>query len=509
MTSHSTARLYTAEQVRGLDHAAIHGLGIAGYDLMQRAGRAVTEAARGRFPQAHNWLILCGPGNNGGDGYVVARLAREAGFSVSVCALSDPDKLQGDAARACADWQQVGGRIATWPFEPDERFDLALDALLGTGISRDVGGDYRQAIDFLNGLACPRVAIDIPSGLNADTGCVMGCCVRAALSVTFVGRKRGMYTADGPDHCGQIVFDDLGVPAEAAREVGPGGELLLAQRLATVLAPRPRNVHKGRFGHLLVVGGQRGMSGAVRLCGEAALRSGAGLVTLATDPAHAAFVNAARPELMVRAVAGADELKGALEGSQVLAVGPGLGRSDWSRSLLKTCIDSGLPLVIDADGLNLLAEFAVEGWLDSRLHEGHDWILTPHPAEAGRLLSCTTDEVQLDRVSVAQRLAKRFEASVVLKGCGTVVAGPGAAYAICPHGNPGMATAGSGDVLTGIIAALLGQGLERPEAARCGVLAHALAGDEAAARLGEMAMVAGDLTQNLSAVWSSALPPGS
>ncbi len=166
MTSPASAQLYTAEQVRGLDHAAIHGLGIAGYELMQRAGRAVTEAARGRFPQARNWLILCGPGNNGGDGYVVARLAREAGFSVTVCALSDPDKLQGDAARACADWQQGGGRIATWPIEPDGRFDLALDALLGTGISREVGGVYRQAIDFLNGLACPSIAIDIPSGLE-------------------------------------------------------------------------------------------------------------------------------------------------------------------------------------------------------------------------------------------------------------------------------------------------------------------------------------------------------
>ncbi len=318
-----------------------------------------------------------------------------------------------------------------------------------------------------------------------------------------------MYTADGPDHCGQIVFDDLGVPVEAARDVGPGGDLLLEQYLPAVLTPRPRNTHKGRFGRLLVVGGQRGMSGAVHLCGEAALRSGAGLVTLATDPAHAGFVNAARPELMVRAVAGADELKAALEGSQVIAVGPGLGRSDWSRSLLKTCIDSGLPLVIDADGLNLLAEFAAEGWLDSRLREGHDWILTPHPAEAGRLLACSTDEVQLDRVSAAQRLAGRYQAGVVLKGCGTVVAGPGAAYAICPHGNPGMATAGSGDVLTGVIAALRGQGLESREAARCGVLAHALAGDEAAARLGQMAMVAGDLTQMLSVVWRSALPPGS
>jgi len=439
---------------------------------------------------------------------VVARLAREAGLEVTVSTLSDPDKLQGDAARACADWRKAGGGIAVWPAGREGRFDLALDALLGTGISREVGGDYRHAIDYLNSLACPRVAIDIPSGLNADSGCVMGRCVRAALSVTFVGRKRGMYTADGPDHCGEIVFDDLSVPPEAAVDIGPAGELLSPAILGAAIGPRRRNVHKGSFGHVLVVGGIRGMSGAARLCGEAALRSGAGLVTLATDPVHAGFINLARPELMVRAVAGADDLKTVIDRSQVIALGPGLGRSDWSRSLLTACIGSGLPLVIDADGLNLLAEMALDGGLETGSPGPREWILTPHPAEAARLLACGSGEIQTDRVGAAQRLARHFAAGVVLKGCGSIVAGPDGAYGICPFGNPGMATAGSGDVLTGIIAALMAQGLDHMSALRCGVLAHAVAGDEAAARQGEMAMLAGDLCESLHVVWQSASRPG-
>jgi len=496
----ASCKLYTAEQVRGIDYAAIHAFGIAGYELMCRAGKAVVEEAREHFPTTGHWLIMCGPGNNGGDGYVVARLAAAAGIDVTVCSLLDPQQLKGDAAQAHSDWKAAGGRVLEWPLAEDISYDLALDALLGTGIDREVGGVFRQAIAYLNQLDCPKLAIDIPSGLNADTGCVMGCAVQSQSTVTFVGRKRGMYTADGPDYCGFISFDDLAIPSGAAsQQSANAGTLLELEYLAEVLNPRPRNSHKGSFGHVLAVGGIAGMSGAIRLCGEAALRSGAGRVTLATDSKHASLVNLGRPELMVKAIS--DDGKGLplLSGEFVIAAGPGLGDAPWSELLLKRCLESKAPLVVDADGLNLLARQSRE------IPVGRDnWILTPHPAEAARLLDCDVPEIQHNRVLSATTIAKRFGACVVLKGCGSIVADPSGDYAICPGGNPGMATAGSGDVLTGIIAALLGQGLSGFNAAKAGVLAHAWAGDLAAEEVGEMGLIASDIIDCLPDVWGSA-----
>lgn len=492
-------KLYTAAQVRGIDSAAIDGLGIPGYELMCRAGRAIVDTAFEHFPGARRWLILCGPGNNGGDGYVTARLATEAGIEVTVCSMVDPKLLKGDAARAYGDWFAKGGHVLQWPLGEDIPCDLALDALLGTGIDREVGGQYRFAIEYLNGLECPKLAIDIPSGLNADNGRVMGCAVRASATVTFVGRKRGMYTLDGPDHCGPVAFDDLALPAEAAEAyAGSAGELLAPDALAGLLTPRLRNTHKGTYGHLLAIGGIGGMSGAVRMCGEAALRSGAGLVTLATDPAHAGVINLARPELMVKDIAEAADLSPLLDDGRVLALGPGLGATDWSRTLLDACLSTRARMVVDADGLNLLAQRAGQGGL-----ERSDWVLTPHPAEAARLLRGTVSEVQGDRVGAAQTIARRYGAVVVLKGCGTIVASPTSEYAICPLGNPGMATAGSGDVLTGIVGAMLCQGLSCFDAAKAGVLAHARAGDLAAESHGQLGMIAGDITGQLSTVWKT------
>ncbi len=498
----NTVKLYTALEVREQDNCAIHEFGIAGYDLMKRAGRAVVDHIHehylaDRYPTARHWLVMCGPGNNGGDGYVVATMAARAGIDVSVCSLVDTSDLKGDAALALKDWQDAGGKVLPWPLVVEAKFDLVLDALLGTGIDREVGGEYRSAIEFLNSLDCPVVAIDIPSGLNADTGCVMGCAVRAQSSVTFVGRKRGMYTADGADYCGNISFDDLSIPAEVAGAITGSGSLVKTGFLHGLLATRKRNSHKGSYGHVLGVGGIEGMSGAIRLCGEAALRSGAGRVTLATDPVHAALVNLSRPELMVKPVAGTDDLLKLVNDAHIIAAGPGLGRTDWSGSLFKVCLDSDAPMVVDADGLNLLAE---QG---SAITRGN-WILTPHPAEAARLLDCETADIQQDRVTSAQAIARRYNAVVALKGCGTVIAGPDGEYAICPLGNPGMATAGSGDVLTGIIAALLGQGLSCQEAAVAGVVAHAEAGDLAAQSLGEMSLIAGDIIDQLPGVWLAA-----
>ncbi|GMR15464.1 MAG: NAD(P)H-hydrate dehydratase [Gammaproteobacteria bacterium] len=490
----SSDKLYTARQVREQDNCAIHEFSIAGYELMKRAGRAVVNDTVVRYPAARHWLVMCGPGNNGGDGYVVARMAAGAGVDVSVCSLVDTTQLKGDAALALGDWQAAGGKVLPWPLPADVKCDLALDALLGTGIDREVSGGYRQAIDFLNQLDCPTVAIDIPSGLNADTGCVMAVAVRARSTVTFVGRKRGMYTADGPDYCGNISFDDLSIPSACAAAIADSGSLVSADFLDGRLKTRKRNSHKGSYGHVLGVGGIAGMSGAIRLCGEAALRSGAGRVTLATDPVHATLLNPGRPELMVRPIAGVADLLPLLSADHILAAGPGLGSAKWSELLFNACLDADLPLVVDADGLNLLAQ-------RKTTVARENWILTPHPAEAARLLDCKVAAIQQDRVTAAQAIAGRYAACVVLKGCGTVIASPGGEYAICALGNPGMATAGSGDVLTGIIAALLGQGLDYRDAAIAGVVAHAAAGDLAAQAVGETALLATDIIEQLPGVW--------
>lgn len=487
--------MYTADQVRQLDAHAIEAGGIESFALMQRAGRAAFREIRERHPEAGSWCVVTGAGNNAGDGFEVACLALEAGMDVEVVALRPVADLRGDAARAAAAWLDTGGAVRTWPDRPGTP-GLVADALLGTGLGRDVEGEFADAVGWINAQACPVAALDVPSGLDADTGAVRGCAVRAGLTVSFVGRKRGLYTADGPDHAGERVFDALGAPEPPEEIAQAAGWLLDTGCIERALAPRPRNAHKGRHGHVLVIGGAAGMGGAVRLAGEAALRSGAGLVSVATDTGHSAALVAGRPELMVRGVQGADELEPLLVRADVLAVGPGLGQGAWSRGLLDAALAQDRPLVLDADGLNLL---------DAEIRHAAGWVLTPHPGEAARLLGMDTASVQSDRFAAAARLAERHQAVVVLKGAGTLVAGPDGRYAVCALGNPGMATAGCGDVLTGVIAALLAQGLDPWTAATVGVTAHAAAGDLVARNNGERGLLAGDVAATLPRV----LNPGS
>jgi len=343
--------------------------------------------------------------------------------------------------------------------------------------------------------------VDIPSGLQADTGVVLERAVQADVTVTFIGNKRGLFTADGPDVSGSVRFEDLQTPDSVRDSESNSGILIHENILSNYLPRRARNSHKGNFGWLLGVGSDRGMSGAIRLCGEAALRAGAGKVTLVTRPEHADLVNVDCPELMVRGMGEATPLVELLQQVDALVTGTGLGQSGWSRAMLEACLAAAVPMVVDADGLNLLAQRppAERGSLPR-----DRWVLTPHPAEAGRLLGCSAGEVQRDRVGSAQRLADQYAAIVVLKGCGTVIAAPGGDYAICPLGNPGMATAGSGDVLSGVIGAMLAQGLDCHAAAHCGVVAHAAAGDAVARRVGERGMIASDISLTLPAVLNPA-----
>ncbi|MEE4217957.1 MAG: NAD(P)H-hydrate dehydratase [Xanthomonadales bacterium] len=491
-------RLYTAEQVRRLDKCAIVGHGIPGIELMERAGRCVFEAARQAYPDSETCLVLCGGGNNGGDGYIIARLALEAGISVDVCALKDPARLQGDAALAAERWQAAGGSLLAWPLVDAGRYDIIIDALLGTGLDRAPAGAYAEAIEAANRSESIVIAVDIPSGLNADSGVVMGSAIVADITVTFIGSKRGLFTADGPDYVGDVLFDDLQTPPSVRDSEPDSGILIQEDTILELLPPRLLNSHKGSYGWLLAVGSDDGMSGAVRLCGEAALRSGAGKVTIATRVEHAALVNMGCPELMVRGIDGRTALEPLLSGVDVVVAGTGLGNTDWSASLLDACLEAARPTVLDADALNLLAE-RYSSSTKSPLHGG-PWIMTPHPAEAGRLLGRSAHTVQQDRVGAALQLARNYSAIVVLKGCGSVVADPAGRYAICPLGNPGMATAGSGDVLSGIIGAMLAQGLGAWEAALAGVVAHASAGDLAAQQLGQRGLIASDITSFLPAV---------
>ncbi|MEJ8567627.1 NAD(P)H-hydrate dehydratase [Wenzhouxiangellaceae bacterium CH-27] len=491
--------MYNAEQVRRLDASAIEAHGIPGIELMERAGRSAFEAARRAFPQARRWQIFCGGGNNAGDGYIIARLAQEAGLSAQVCALRPPDHLSGDAAVAAQRWLQADGATQPLPPDPSDRFDLVIDALLGTGLDRAPEGDYATAIDWINKAGLPVLAVDIPSGLDADTGVVRGRAVRARATVTFIGNKRGLYTADGPDYAGAITFSDLETP-ETVRDAVPDSGILLHEKIIRQsLRRRHRNSHKGSFGWVLGIGGNSSMSGAVRLCGEAGLRAGAGKVTLATIPDHAALVNLTCPELMVRGVRRGKELKTLLRQVDVSVIGTGLGQTSWSEDLFKTCMRTEVPIVLDADGLNILARLYPEMGRAGDLPRGN-WVLTPHPAEAGRLLGCPAREVQQDRIAAALAVAERFDATVILKGCGTVVAERSGRYAICPLGNPGMATAGTGDVLAGVVGALVAQHLDLWTAAAAAVVAHALAGDLAAREIGERGMIASDITARLPRV---------
>jgi hydroxyethylthiazole kinase-like uncharacterized protein yjeF len=483
--------VYTAAAVGDLDRKAIEEHGIAGIELMRRAGGAAFGALRTRWPGARRCVIACGAGNNAGDGYVIARLAARAGLQVTVLAASDPGGLRGAAAQSFAEWVSEGGVTVQYAGEPLPEAHVLVDALLGTGLDRPVEGRYATLIEALDRHPAPILAVDVPSGLSADSGRVMGRALRAELTISFIGRKRGLYTADGPDHAGYRLFDGLGVPAAVYDEVAADGWLTTAQGLSWP-GRRPLNAHKGQFGHLLVVGGGPGMAGAARMVGTAALRSGAGLVTVACHPDSAAAINGGQPELMVGALSDPRQLGRLLRRADVLAVGPGLGQSDWARAALGQSLDAQLPTVLDADALNLLA-----GDPFSR----RDWILTPHPGEAARLLEVAIPDVQNDRFAAVRALQARYGGTVVLKGRGSLVACASGDTWVCDHGHPAMASAGMGDVLTGVIAGLYAQGMTPDDAASLGVWLHAMAGERAAC--GGPGLLASDLIGEIRALLNS------
>jgi NAD(P)H-hydrate epimerase len=490
--------LYRAQSVRALERAAIDDLAIPGIDLMERAGAAAFAALAARWPAPARIAVLCGPGNNGGDGFVVARLAAAAGRAVDCFVLGDPQRLRAEAATAAQRLCDAGVRLQALSDFAASAYEVVVDALFGIGLARALDGEAAALVRALNESPGGRVALDIPSGLHADTGNATGSALRADLTVTFIALKRGLYTGDARDLCGEIVLATLDLPAAAYAAVPADARRLSLARLGRPLGPRARRAHKGHFGHVLVIGGDHGFAGAAHLCAEAAARSGAGLTSVATRAAHAAALVAARPELMVRAVEGAGDLDALLDAASVIAIGPGLGRGAWGRALLARVLASTTPRVLDADALNLLAADEALG----ALLASAPTVLTPHPGEAARLLGCSTAQVEADRFAAAQALCAALGCTVLLKGAGSVVHSQGALAVVIEGGNPGMASGGMGDVLTGVVAALLAQGLNPHQAAAVAGTVHAAAADAAAAD-GERGLLASDLYPHLRRLLSA------
>ncbi|MGK9173507.1 bifunctional ADP-dependent NAD(P)H-hydrate dehydratase/NAD(P)H-hydrate epimerase [Yokenella regensburgei] len=478
--------IWPAEALRQAEKEAADSLGITLYELMQRAGLAAFNVAHTHYPDTQRWLILCGHGNNGGDGYVVARLAVAAGIDVTLLAIESDKPLPEEAQAARDAWLEAGGTLhapdIAWP----EDIDLIIDGLLGTGISSAPREPIAGLITHANSHPAPVVALDIPSGLVAQTGATPGAVIRAAHTVTFIALKPGLLTGQARDVVGELHHHALGLEAWLA-----GQETALSRMDASQLPhwfpPRRPTSHKGAHGRLVIIGGDHGTAGAIRMAGEAALRAGAGLVRVLTRLENIAPIITARPELMVHELT-PESLEESLEWADVVVIGPGLGQQEWGKKALQKIENFRKPMLWDADALNLLAINP-----DKR----HNRILTPHPGEAARLLNCTVAEIESDRLLSAQRLLKRYAGVVVLKGAGTVVSAEGGNTCIIDAGNAGMASGGMGDVLSGIIGALLGQKFELYDAACAGCLAHGAAADVLAARQGMRGMLATDLFSTL------------
>lgn len=503
-------RVLTAEEMQAADHHAIATMGIPGLALMENAGRHVAVFAAEMAGPGARVAIVCGRGNNGGDGLVAARHLAGWGRRVEIVLVARPDALSGDAAVhfAVARAMGVPVRVAadTEAFAhlpPPGTFDLVVDGLLGTGLRGDVRGAALEAIAWINGHGRPVLAIDIPSGLCADQGRPLGTAVRATRTVTFAASKLGQWLYPGPDHVGELIIADIGIPEAALVEQGPVRRVLGDEDLAPAFAPRPPDAHKGTFGHLYVLAGQVGKTGAARMVADAALRAGVGLLTIGTTPEALPQIGAQVYEAMSEVgfdlaggpEAAASALLERLAKRDALVVGPGMPTSEQHRAFLAALLPRlEIPAVVDADALNHLAA------TPQLLRRGGPKVLTPHPGEAARLLETTAKEIQRDRAGAATRLARLTGAITVLKGAHTLVARPDGALAICADGNPGMASGGMGDALSGIIGALLARGLSPAQAAEAGVLWHARAGDRAAARLTGTALLARDLIAALPEV---------
>jgi len=492
--------LYPAEQVRELDRRAIEEHKVPGIALMKRAGQAIFDHVFSVWPETNHLTIFCGVGNNGGDGYIVAGLAAREKIPVMLVEVS-ADKAKGDAARARQFALELGVQpvlAEKWLKAPEfSQSSLIVDALLGTGFSGKLRSPFAELIHLINQSGFPVVSADIPSGLNANTGHVQDEAVCADSTVTFIGNKLGLHTGQGRAYSGEIEFDGLGVPAEVYSGVEPLAIMLNLVTELSALSPRRADAHKGHNGHLLIIGGDHGYAGAPLMAAEAAVRMGAGLVSVATRVEHISALVSARPEVMTFDAQSA-QFAQIMDKASILVVGPGLGTSPWGQRLLQLALNSGKPMVLDADALNLIAR-----GMPKKPALTSASVMTPHPGEAARLLGKKSDEVNQDRIAAITALGARYRATVLLKGSGTLIKGQ-TALSLCPYGNPGMASGGMGDVLSGIIGGLMAQGLDAEKSARLGSCLHARAADLLAELDGQRGILATDLIDQARALLNGA-----
>jgi NAD(P)H-hydrate epimerase len=486
-----TVNLYTAEQVKELDRIAIEGHGIDGFQLMQKAARFAFHTLVKQWPSC-KWIhVFCGSGNNAGDGYILAAIAKQRGFDVTLHYLSPPENLKQDALLAYNFSQEAN--VGCKPFTNDSASILStdnpfviIDAMLGTGLNSEVTGLYKQAILLCNQSTAPILAIDIPSGLSANTGQPFGVAIKAECTATFIGVKQGMLTGDGRNYCGEVFYDDLGITADIYDQVPVNAKKLNINTVLKFIKPRTLSAHKGLYGHVLLIGGDNGYGGAILIAAEAAARMGAGLVSVATQPEHVSALLSRQPEVMAKAITNYGDLLPLLEQANVIVIGPGLGQSAWSEQMLYFALKSTKTIVLDADALNILCK--KPKWL---IHS--DLILTPHPGEASRLLDLPTVSVQEDRFKSVKAIQKKWGGSVLLKGSGSLISHEEGLIKLCPYGNPGMASGGMGDVLSGMLGGLIAQGLSKEDALELAVCLHATAADIAAQKSGVRGLLATDL----------------
>ncbi len=490
MTNDFSTYIYTTAQVRAGEQAAAAQLGLSLAQLMQRAAQAILQRIQQLQPAPARLLIICGPGNNGGDGWVLARLAERAGYQVRIAAATPRSELAQAAAEA---WQSLGGRfisLSALQAEHIEDVDIVVDALLGSGLKRELEGDYLAAVKLINDpqLRTGRtiISVDVPTGLSSDTGQPLPIAVHAQHTIAMVALKAGLVTGQAANFVGNLSHAELGIQTAFFQQPFYA-QSITAGLVATALPSRQPASHKGTHGHVLIIGGAPGMSGAVTLAGQAALRCGAGKVSIATHESSQLAIAVAQPELMVHTVT--EDIQELLQQASVVVIGPGLGTSAWAQNLLRQALAWSGPLVVDADGLNLLSKLTVT--------RKAPWFLTPHPREAARLLQTTTTEINADRFGAARKISVNFQAHALLKGAGTLVAMPSAEpFWVCRRGTPALATGGTGDVLSGVVGAMVAQGVETKLVLPVAVWLHAVAGENAA-KHGERGTIASDLLTEL------------
>jgi len=508
--------LLTADEMREMDRQTIESFGLPGRILMENAGRGATRVLVDRYPDIASYSVgvVAGRGNNGGDGFVIARYLFQQGVDVKVYLLSDSDKLQGNAAENFHLLAELGGPVAEIPDENafnNIRGEMAhrrlwVDAILGTGLNSDVRGFFKTVIEFINSTKRPVLSVDIPSGLHTDTGKPCGVCIAAAVTATFAFPKIGHVQRPGADYVGDLHVIDIGIPPYIARQTGPRQHLITPAAIPQMLKPRPADMHKGGAGHLLIAAGAPGKTGAAAMSALSAMRAGAGLVTLGVPESLNPVIE---PQVLEPMTIGLKETPGGalsddaadaildlLSDKKCLALGPGIGTDPATARLVHRLIqESPVPVVVDADGLNNLAPEP-----EILINAHSPVILTPHPGEMARLINQTPKDVQADRVGCARRFAESYKVHLVLKGARTVIAHPNGHIHINPTGNPGMASGGMGDVLTGLISGFICQGYSPEAAAQIGVFVHGAAADELAQTMGPFGYMASDVMNQLPVV---------